>query len=48
MLETGEERKEENEEEERTSRILPVKGFCLLKEGAQLVHRDHSAGQSTA
>lgn len=29
---------------ERGRRENKPKGFCLLKEGAQLVHRDHSAG----
>lgn len=32
---------------ERGRRENKKKGFCLLKEGAQLVHRDHSAGQGT-
>lgn len=33
---------------ERGIRENKQKGFCFLKEGAQLVHRDHSAGQGTA
>ena len=33
---------------ERGRRENKQKGFCLLKAGAQLVHRDHSAGQGTA
>lgn len=33
---------------ERRRRENKQKRFCLLKEGAQLVHRDHSASQGTA